>query len=357
MSKRKREKDYSHIYDYFTFTSENDVSPPKASKRSREPIKPVSQGSDVGIRRSRQEPWNGISYDFSTQNTFEPSPPTTTREIHQNRDGTQTAIERISGGNLNEFNTLVNRQFNEAGATRKASERLYDQGQKLNFIANQHQTDIAHQEFTDELNNNTQLARQQMGYAYQIRKDELDSQYADKRNARQHDLAAMRINNSQQLTDDRIRLAQLAFNLKQEALRASDERALALKDKFNINNEILGIKKHNYELTLFKKFGMMPPNNEHEADMQFESDWVVLLDKKKVRSYVRSKLFYGVRSVDANRKKLYFFNGDVVEFKKKPNILYHFEFPTVVNTVIVHEFRTMDVVHRRDCPCSECRVY
>ena len=47
-------------------------------------------------------------------------------------------IERISGGNLNEFNTLVNRQFNEAGATRKASERLYDQGQKLNFIANQH---------------------------------------------------------------------------------------------------------------------------------------------------------------------------------------------------------------------------
>ena len=394
MSKPNDKKDYSHIYDYFSFTSEGDLSPPPKGFSSRQPTNrkksppPFSSqnrrsASTKGDSTQRPQttfttesdafrygptptvqqplgpppPWNGLSFDFSKQNTFEPAPPTTTREIHQNRDGTQTAIETISSGNLNEFNTLVNRQFDEAGAIRRANERLYDQGQKLDFFTNQHQTNTAHQEFIDELNTNSKLAQQQMKYAYQARKDELDTKYADNHDARRYDLDKLQIDNSQQLTNDRIRLAQLAFDLNQEALRTSDERALTVKDKIDVNNSILGMEKQIYESSLFKKFNMVAPNNEHEANMRSESDWVVLLEKKKETSYVRSKLFHGVRNVDANKKKIFFYNGDVVEFKKKPNTLYHIELPGVVNTVIVHEYHIMEAIHGRNCPCSECRLY
>ena len=252
------------------------------------------------------------------------SPAVTTREIRQNRDGSQTAIEIVNSGNLKESNAAMKRHYQNAADARKTMERVQMR----------------------RINADTDLARRQMQY-----------EYANQRDERQHDINMKSIDHSTELTDNRIKLRRAETDIAQNWIQFKDNRALMTQQFINAEKANHGIRTERKLVELFDKFDMIKPSRL-DYQTPLESDYVVLPEKMRHNSYVYSKLYHGVSKINYTdtRREIYFYNGKSIKFPR--NVVLMQPLPYVV---IVHVFsRNIDAIeedHEQDCPCSECRVY
>ena len=252
------------------------------------------------------------------------TPAVTTREIRQNRDGSQTAIETVNSGNLKEYNTAMKRHYQNAADARKTMERVH----------------------MHNINTNSELAKRQMQY-----------EYANQRDERQHEAEMKRIENSTELTDNQIKLHEAETKITQNWMKFKDKRAQKTQKFINTRRVNQGIRMERKLEHLFEQFDMVKPSR-FDYQTPLESDFVELENMLRYKSYVCSKLYHGVSKMNYTntRREIHFYNGDVIKFPS--NVILS---NPLTYVVIVHVFsRNMDAIeedHEQDCPCSECMLY